>query len=140
MATTTTNDTIDLKTRCLLVSDSDEIQTQMDSKQLPYTTLAEMAQDALFSRYLDMDQYLTVSEFNTTKMRLGDMYEDLDIPSTSGAKPKFRAVEGQVILLNATGVPKGVSPMDYALEHWDVSSEFQLTPIPNCMLRGVLLI
>ena len=39
----TTNDTIDLKDRCLLVSDSDEIQTQMDSKKLPYSTLVDMA-------------------------------------------------------------------------------------------------
>lgn len=44
MATTNEDDnTIDLKDRCLLVSDSDEIQTQMDSKKLPYSTLVDMA-------------------------------------------------------------------------------------------------
>jgi hypothetical protein len=45
-----------------------------------------------------------------------------------------------VILLKADSIPEGVSPMDYALAYWDVPSEYQLTPVPDGMLRGVLMI
>ena len=53
------------------------------------------------------------------------------------AQPKMMAVEGQVILLRASEVPEGVSPRDHVLSNWSIASEFQLLPIPNCMLRGV---
>lgn len=139
MATTNEdNNTIDLKNRCLLVSDSNEIQTQMDSKQLPYNTLAEMAENALFRKYLNMDKYLTVQEYEANKRQLESVKNDLDMPNTESANPKLRAVEGQVILLNAANIPEDVSPIDHALAYWDISSEYQLMPIPDSMLRGVL--
>lgn len=110
----------------------------MDSKKLPYTTLAEMAQDELFRRYLDMDKYLTVSEYTIKKDELEKMRGELRVPSL--ATPKLRVVEGQVLLIKSDQVPSNTSPMDYALGQWYVPSEFQLTPIPDGMLRGVLLI
>lgn len=52
--------------------------------------------------------------------------------------PKFRVVDGQVILIEADGVPEGTSPEQYVRVKWDITSEYQLLPIPNCMLRGML--
>lgn len=56
----------------------------------------------------------------------------------SSAKPKFRVVDGQVILIEASSIPKGKSPEQHVRDNWNITSEYQLLPIPNCMLRGVL--
>lgn len=63
------------------------------------------------------------------------MKNALDI---SGIKPKFRVVDGQVILMEAGSIPEGESPEQHVRDKWDITSEYQLLPIPNCMLRGML--
>lgn len=52
--------------------------------------------------------------------------------------PKFRVVDGQVILIEASSIPKGKSPEQHVRDNWNITSEYQLLPIPNCMLRGML--
>ena len=55
---------IDLTNTCMLVSDSNEVSNQLDSKQLLYGTLVELAQDNLFKKYLDMSKYLTRNQYD----------------------------------------------------------------------------
>lgn len=52
----------------LLVSDSNEIGGQYDSKKLKHSELIDLMQDNLYRKKLDiMQQYLTVDQFNTYK-------------------------------------------------------------------------
>ena len=129
----------ELGQKCLLVSDSNEIQTQMDSKRLPYDTLVGLAQTNLFNSYVDLSSYITVNQFQIYAQRLKKRISDVEARIPSGApNPKLRVVDGQVILLHAADVPSGTSPQDYIRAQWDVTPEFQLQQISNCMLRGVL--
>ena len=133
----------------MLVSDSNETSNQLDSKQLGYDTLVELAEDNLFKKFLDMSKYLTVAEYGTYKGQLEDKFKLLDDlekslpnvntnPTIANYKPKFRAVHGQVILLEADSIPSGKTPDDYVREKWDIPSGYRLLPIPDCMLRGML--
>ena len=55
----------------LLVSDSNESGNQFDSKKIPWETLAELAQDSLFKKHLDiMDSYLTRNQVEAQKTNL----------------------------------------------------------------------
>lgn len=58
--------------------------------------------------------------------------------SANEVKPRFRVVDGQVILIEASKVPSDTTIEDYIRSKWDITSEYQLLPIPNCMLRGML--
>lgn len=62
-----------------------------------------------------------------------------DALNISGIKPKFRVVDGQVILVEVDALKsQSLSPEDYVRQKWNITSEYQLLPIPNCMLRGML--
>ena len=49
----------------LLVSDSNEVSSQYDSKRMQFNTLVELAQDTLFKRNAGMAKYLTHTQFET---------------------------------------------------------------------------
>ena len=50
---------------CMLVSDSNELGGQYDSKKLNFSELVELAQDSLFNRYLRiMSTFLTTIQYN----------------------------------------------------------------------------
>lgn len=128
----------------LLVSDSDEIHNQQwDSKKLKQTTLEQMAQNDLFKKHLPiMDQYLTVLEYDKDVESLTNAFEALknefeflDKQDWSG---KFRIVDGQVILVKRELVPSNISPSDYVRQHWHITDDYQLVPIINGMLRGMV--
>lgn len=139
-----------LPNTCMLVSDSNEVSNQMDSKQLLYDTLVELAQDNLFKKYLDMSKYLTRNQYEVYRDMLNDKYNALSELKSAlerqvlnngtmvNYKPKLRVAEGQVILVEANKIPPGKSPEDYVQEQWDITSEYKLLPIPDCMLRGML--
>lgn len=81
----------------MLVSDSNEVSTQLDSKKLDYQVLADLAQDNLLTNYLDMSKYLPSSLFTLYKGILDDEYEtqkDLKSSLSIEAKPRLKAVEG----------------------------------------------
>lgn len=69
---------IDLTNTCMLVSDSNETSKQLDSKQMPYGTLTDLAQDNLFKKYLDMSKYLTNNQFDAYLKMLDEQYGYLD--------------------------------------------------------------
>ena len=137
----------DLNNTCMLVSDSDEVRDQLDSKKLEYPTLVDLAEDNLFGKFLDMSKYLTRSQFDAYHDMLQEKYGELDamtqaFPSGDdfkNHKPMFRVVNGQVILVEVDALKsQDLSPEDYVRSKWDIPSEYQLLPIPNCMLRGML--
>lgn len=131
--------TRELENTCMLVSDSNEVGNQLDSKKLEYGTLAELAQDNLFKKYLDMSRYLTKNQYEVYKGLLEDEYNRLDaLYNTIPKDPKLRAVHGQVILVETGNLPNGYSPVQWIQENWEIPLGFQLRQIPNCMLRGVL--
>ena len=135
---------VDLSNTCMLVSDSNEIGNQLESKKLAYDTLVELAEDNLFKKYLDMTKYLTINQYDAYKGMLEDRYNSLSalfrtLPTPiANYQPKFRVVDGQVILLEASSIPDGKSPQECIYERWDITSEYQILPIPDCMLRGIL--
>ena len=100
---------LDMTNTCMLVSDSDEVRDQLDSKQLEYDTLVALAEDNLFKKYLDMSKYLTNNQYEVYKIMLNDRYGKLNAmksafptkldPASDSFKPPFRAVNGQVILI-----------------------------------------
>ena len=62
--------------------------------------------------------------------------------------PKFRPVDGQVIFLHAGETDKAIdklasggstkiSPMEYFKMNWDITSEYSVEQIHDCMLRSV---
>jgi hypothetical protein len=69
---------LDMTNTCMLVSDSDEVRDQLDSKQLKYDTLVALAEDNLFRKYLDMSKYLTYNQYNAYGVMLNDRYSKLD--------------------------------------------------------------
>ena len=92
----------------------------------------------MFSKYLDMSKYLTNNQYEIYKVMLNDKYAKLDSVETVD-KPKFRVANGQVILIEADHVPsRFTTPQDYVQSVWDITDDYQLLPIPNCMLRGML--
>lgn len=105
---------LDMTNMCMLVSDSDEVRDQLDSKQLKYDTLVALAEDNLLRKYLDMSKYLTYNKYNAYGGMLNDRYAKLkamkDALPPSSYKPKFMPVDGQVILIEADKVPSGSSP------------------------------
>lgn len=63
------------------------------------------------------------------------------MPEPSG---KFRVVDGQVILLDKDTLDEynkrngtSISALDYITQFWDITSEYQVNEIRNCMLCGV---
>ena len=69
---------LDMTNTCMLVSDSDEVSNQLDSKQLKYDTLVALTEDNLFRKYLDMSKYLTYNQYNAYGIMLNDRYSKLD--------------------------------------------------------------
>ena len=134
----------DLTNTCMLVSDSDEVRDQLDSKKLEYPTLVDLAEDNLFRKHLDMSRYLTYNQFGIYSGMLNDKYNELNaigaaFSGYSTHKPRFRVVDGQVILVEVDALnSQNLSPEEYVRSKWDITSEYQLLPIPNCMLRGML--
>ena len=135
---------LDLSNTCMLVSDSNEKSNQLDSKQLAYGTLSDLAEDNLFTKYLDMSKYLTKNQYDAYTKILNGRYDALNalmntLPSPiSSHNPPLRVVDGQVIILEAENIPSGKSPQEYIYDNWDITSEYQILPIPDCMLRGIL--
>ena len=43
-----------------------------------------------------------------------------------------------MILLDANNIPANKSPQEQVYDNWDITSEYKLLPIPDCMLRGML--
>ena len=91
---------VDLSNTCMLVSDSNEIGNQLESKKLAYDTLVELAEDNLFKKYLDMTKYLTINQYDAYKGILEDRYNSLSalfrtLPTPiANYQPKFRVVDG----------------------------------------------
>lgn len=137
---TTRDATLDLESTCMLVSDSNEVASQLDSKRLDYNTLVELAESNLFSKFLDMSKYLTTNQYATYKDVLEDKFGRLKQMNDIGqdAISKLRVVDGQVILVEVDSIPQGMSPEQHIKEHWNITNEYQLVPIQNCMLRGNL--
>ena len=109
MANTTTipND------KYLLVSDSNEVGDQYDSKKLRQDELANLAQENLFKKYLGiMSNYLTISQFNAYRSILNEKYniqnslfnQIKNLPWEN----KFKPVDGQVILLQVAETDKEI--------------------------------
>ena len=117
---TNRDNSLNLSNTCMLISDSDEVRDQLDSKKLNYDTLVKLAEDNLFGKYLDMSKYLTHNQYNAYGVMLNDRYSKLDTlkealpknlaPGSDFYKPRFRPVDGQVILIEADNVPSGISP------------------------------
>lgn len=144
---------LELKDTCMLVSDSDEVHDQLDSKQLQYKTLFELAEEDLFKKHLDMSRYLTLNQYEAYKRILSNKLKTLsDMKSTLESNilnppnydkfaefnSKLRVVKGQVILLKASEIPENMSPTEYVKLYWDINAQYKLSPIPDCMLRGIL--
>lgn len=134
---------IDLTNTCMLVSDSNEVSNQLDSKQLVYGTLVDLAEDNLFKKYLDMSRYLTKNQYGIYKGMLEDRFNALNdltnaLPNPKTHPIKLRVANGQVILLEARSIPPKKSPLQLIYDNWDITSEYQVLPIPDCMLRGML--
>ena len=97
-----------------------------------------------------MSKYLTRNQYEVYRDMLNDKYNALSELKSAlerqvlnngtmvNYKPKLRVVEGQVILVEASKIPQGKSPEGYVQEQWDITSEYKLLPIPDCMLRGML--
>ena len=137
----------------LLVSDSNEVTEQFDSKKLRQDELSYLAEENLFKKHLGiMSNYLTVSQYASYRSILKEKYiiqkklfEDLD----GNVPVKFRPVDGQIILLQQEETDKRIqeictqenltsmSPLDYLKRHWDITTEFTVEQIYDCMLRGV---
>ena len=137
----TSNDIID-DSKYLLVSDSNEVGSQYDSKKLRQSELAYLAQENLFKRHLGIMQfYLTKSQYEVYEKVLGEKYDaqsSLFSMLESNPSVRFKPVDGQVILLDAAEVDKqSNSPMEYLKEHWNITAEFTVDQIHDCMLRGV---
>lgn len=137
------SDGFDFSNTCMLVSDSNEISKQLDSKQLAYDTLTNLAQDSLFKKYLYMSKYLTENQYDAYRVMLEDRHRALNalvnaLPNPTTHNPKLRVVDGQVILLEASSIPPKKTPQQHIYDNWDITSEYQILPIPDCMLRGIL--
>ena len=93
-------DGFDFSKTCMLISDSNEISKQLDSKQLEYGTLVELAEDNLFTKYLDMSKYLTRNQYDAYKDKLEIRYSELEalknaLPNPIASHtPKLRVVNG----------------------------------------------
>ena len=61
----------------LLVSDSNEVSDQLDSKKLSYDDLVKMAQDNLFKRHFDMTRYLTKTQYDTYYTNLNNKLNEV---------------------------------------------------------------
>lgn len=58
----------------LLVSDSNEVGGQYDSKKLKQSELVEIVQDNLFKKHFDMPRYLTINQYKAYKDLLEEQY------------------------------------------------------------------
>lgn len=93
-----------------------------------------------------MSSYLKENKFKdicqNLEIQLDNYWKLLDnLPEPSG---KFRVVDGQVILLDKDTLDEynkrkgtSISALDYISEYWDITSEYQVNEIRNCMLCGV---
>ena len=93
--------------RSLLVSDSNEMSEQLDSKQLKYPELADLAFDRFFKRNLDLSRYLTKTQYDTYIKMLGREKSECTTRWDSMSKRwsgKFKVVDGQVIFLHAATI------------------------------------
>ena len=127
----------------MLVSDSDEIGGQYDSKRMDYPELVELAQDSLFKKYLPiMSRYLTTVQYENfielIQRRYNTCKSQWDSLNAQTWTNHFTPVDGQVILIKADKVPLGKSPSVYLREHWNITSEYTVTQLQDCMLRGVV--
>lgn len=68
-----------LSDSCMLVSDSNEVGNQLESKQLGYGTLTDMAENNLFKKYFDMSKYLTKNQYDVYKGMLENRKNDLSM-------------------------------------------------------------
>ena len=124
------NDGVIPDNKYLLVSDSNEVSGQYDSRKLKQSELVKIAQEDMFNR-LGMSRYVTVVQ--------KDAYVGLlNVPSVGLLNPgKLRVQDGQVILLDADNIPDGYTPLTWLRECWNVPMDFTLTQVGRCMLRGV---
>lgn len=64
---------------------------------------------------------------------INDMYNEVENLKWSG---KYKAVVGQVILVESTKIPLGKTPYEHVIQNWDLPPNTKLVEIKNCMLRG----
>ena len=85
-----------------------------------------------------MGEYNSKIEFVSRQLdnALNDLTNALPNPKTHPIK--LRVANGQVILLEARSIPPKKSPLQLIYDNWDITSEYQVLPIPDCMLRGML--
>ena len=131
----------------LLVSDSNEVGGQYDSKKLKQSELVEIVQDNLFKKHFDMPRYLTINQYKAYKDLLEEQYtvwKNLFDKIKKQSTDKFRVEDGQVILIDCAELDNynsrrstRMTPIEYLREHWDVPSDYTITQLSNCMLRGM---
>ena len=139
---------------CLLVSDSNEVGEQYDSKKLKQSELVELAQENLFKKVMDiMSLYMTNSQYEAYKELFdqkckiqNDLFNSVNDSSWNKPHIRFKPVDGQVILIdkeiftnwNDSQSSEGrMTPMQFIREWWDITSDFSVEQIHDCMLRGV---
>ena len=126
----------------LLVSDSNEISSQYDSKKLSESTLVKIVQDNLFGKELGIiTNYLTNSQYNNNKSNLertkNQLVEEFNSLSRMNVTRKFQVVDGQVILIHKDSIPQNINVEDYIRTYWEIPTNYRLQRLDGCMLRGV---
>lgn len=127
----------------MLVSDSNESSSQFDTKKLNWLNLVELAQDNLFKNHLDiMDNYLTKNQIVQQQKILNNRLNALRTAFTSvdaddGSGRKLKVVDGQIILLRADQIPNEEVLVEYLKKYWDITPDYSITQLHDCMLRGV---
>jgi hypothetical protein len=125
-----------------LVSDSNEINSQLDSKKMSWDNLARLAESNLFKKHLGtLDKYLTNSQYGLYKSMLDETMNEIglpsDLPDVNTWRGKFKAVDGQIIVLYKNDIPSNMAPVDYLKAHWDIPLDATIIQWKNCMLRGI---
>ena len=125
-----------------LVSDSNEINNQLDSKKMDWDELTRLAESNLFKKHLGiLDRYLTVSQFGIYKSMIGESRNSLDSlwnqVKNQEWSGKFKASDGQIIVLYKDDIPSDMAPVDYLRAHWDIPLDATINQWKNCMFRGI---
>lgn len=125
-----------------LVSDSNEINSQLDSKKMDWDELRNLAENNLFKKHLGiLDNYLTVSQYDIYKKMLVDTKTSLDtlwnMLKDQNWSGKFKPAHGQIIVIYKDDVPTGMAPIDYLRAHWDIPLDATINQWKDCMIRGI---
>ena len=126
----------------LLVSDSNEVSEQFDSKKLEYSLIVELFQDKLFKEHIGiLDNYLLKTKYDYNNKLISDSFNQIkdewDGIKNKEWSRKLKVVPGQVILIKKSRVPDDIDLQEYIRRYWNIPSNYQLVRIQDCMLRGV---